>query len=190
MPLDLSILTERELRIRKIWKRSWLSTILALPVLVFFIFFMFPDNEPDKAYRCGRLTAEIGLKYCLPSYIFYRFVYKKPGIRLLTVYLFLTPLLLFGLGVYITTLHFPINLIMSLLLPIYLFFYPLNWQLRKINKKLKLNPAHYPQEYLALINMLNVSEHCDLEQRYNLLIQQWPQFEHYTTHTYKLISKK
>ncbi len=170
------ILSEKELRTRKLWFFSLLTTFFFGHLYNCFEYVgLVPRRNPEVEISIWILISGFCLFLGFTN-IFYRFAYQKPGTRLLGIFLLLTPISLFIILreiLHPTNQFTPIFVIHSL---ITCWNTILNYKMWKINKKIQSFQAS------SVLNMLDVSPIQeatnleDLDSKYFTTITKWPQY--------------
>ncbi len=186
-------LSEKDFRTRKLWLRVNFFCSLVFPVCAVIGTLLL--NHQGSVWM-ALLSLAVALTVCffglaIPFYILYYCAYAKPGTRLLTWVLFLSPLgMLYNLvSTFREGWHIGEGAWLNLALAVVVFSwtYVLNLRLRKINKLLQAQEGYAcPEFHQELARMKNVWSLEVLDYAYAQLIQKWPQWKRIAAMEYKI----
>ncbi len=185
--VDMTVLTQKEMLIRKFWLYylMFLPTALAVIWLITAVGVGFNPYSQQTFLAIGFITAVIMLQF-LPTWILYHCAYKKHGTRYLTLNLCLS--LLFPLSFLVNMDKIgklnPFGLLVMILL--WALWVYLCVKLRNINKLLQANRGCNCPEYHQQIALLNESVSLeDLDTAFYRIMEKWPQWGRHSSMNYK-----
>lgn len=185
-------LSEKDFKTRRLWLIVNFLCSIIFPVIIAVGSLLLSH---EGSFWSTLLTLAVTLVFCffalvVPFYILYHCAYARPGTRLLTWVLVLSPLgMLYNLGVTFKagwnigeSAWF--NLALGML--VFSWTYVLNLRLRRINKLLQAREGDACPEFAQeLARMKNVLSLEVLDYAYQQLIAKWPQWKHIAALEYK-----
>ena len=185
-------LNDKDFKTRKLWLRVNFFCSIVYPVIAAVVLLLL-NYQGSFWQTLLTLAMTLVLAFfvlAIPFYILYYCAYAKPGTRLLTWVLCLSPIGI-GYNVFNTfkegwDIGRDAWFTLAVSLVVFSWTYVLNLRLRKINKVLQVQEGYacteFHQELLLMKNTLSLEV---LDYAYHQLVDKWPQWEYISSLEYK-----